>query len=295
MKLIWDQEGKRFYETGVDRGVLYPQVGNQYPTGVAWNGLTSIDESPSGAEANAIWADNIKYLNLISNEEFGATINAYTYPDEFGPCDGSTLAGGGLLHLNGQTRQKFGLSYRTLLGNDEMGTDYGYEIHFVYGCNAAPSSKTRSTVNDSPEAAEMSWEISTTPVTVTEKDDNGKAIKPIAHMVIRSSDFKTTAQQGYLTNLENIIYGTDGVTTVTYTEVNQTSVPAPVEGTDYYTSSKENPDTSKDSDFTKVDPPISEWASDTTYYTRSSSTTGGTSPRLPLPDEIILLLKGQTA
>ena len=295
MKLIWDQDGKRLYETGVDHGVLYPQVSGVYNTGVAWNGITSIDESPSGAEANAIWADNIKYLNLISNEEFGCTINAYTYPDEFEPCDGSKFAAGGLVHLKGQTRQKFGLSYRTLIGNDEVGTDYGYELHLIYGCNAAPSSKTRSTVNDSPEAAEMSWEISTTPVNVTAKDDNGNAIKPIAHMVLRSVDFNTTETKAKLTNLENILYGTDGTTTVTYTEVNTTSVPAPVEGTDYYTANKQNPDTSKDADFTKVVPAISEWVVGTTYYTRSAITTGGTTARLPLPDEIITLLTGSAA
>ena len=285
MKLIWDQEGKRLYETGVDHGVLYPQVGAQYPVGVAWNGLTSIDESPSGAEANAIWADNIKYLNLISNEEFGATINAYTYPDEFEPCDGSKLAAGGLVHLKGQTRQKFGLCYRTLIGNDELGTDYGYELHLVYGANAAPSSKTRSTVNDSPEAAEMSWELSTTPVTVKSLDDDGKPIKPVAHLVFRSINFDTTEKKAKLTALENILYGTDG--SVTYTSVDTTEVPTPVEGTTYYTSTKENPDTTSDADFVEA-VGITEWIEGVTYYTRATS--GGTVARLPLPDEIITLL-----
>ena len=283
-KLIWDQEGKRLYETGLDHGVLYPQVSGAYPTGVAWNGLTTVDESPSGAEANAIWADNIKYLNLISNEEFACTINAYTYPDEFEPCDGSKLVAGGLAHVKGQTRQKFAFSYRTLIGNDDVGTDYGYEIHIVYGCNAAPSSKSRSTVNDSPEAAEMSWEISTTPVNVTTLDDNGKPIKPIAHLVLRSIDFNTTAKQTKLTSLEDILYGSNG--TPTYTTVNTTEVPTPVEGTTYYTATKENPDTSKDSDFQAVT--VTEWAVGTTYYTRS--TTGETTARCPLPDEIFTML-----
>jgi len=278
MKLIWDQEGKRLYETGVDHGVLYPQVGNQYPKGVAWNGLTSIDESPSGAEANAIWADNIKYLNLISNEEFGATINAYTYPDEFGPCDGSTTAGGGLVHLKGQTRQKFGLSYRTLLGNDELGTDYGYELHFIYGCNAAPSSKTRSTVNDSPEAAEMSWEISTTPVTVSKKDDNGKAIKPIAHLVLRSTDFDTDAKKLKLTGLENIIYGSDG--TVSFVETEDSE---PATGKTYYTKTGSG---ETEADYTVFTG--SEFEQGVTYYERITS--GATEARLPLPDEILTIL-----
>ena len=271
-KLIWDQEGKRLYETGLDHGVLYPQVSGQYPLGVAWNGLTTVDESPSGAEANAIWADNIKYLNLISNEEFACTINAYTYPDEFEACDGSKLVAGGLAHVKGQTRQKFAFSYRTLIGNDDVGTDYGYELHMVYGCNAAPSSKSRTTVNDSPEAAEMSWEISTTPVNVTTKSDDGKPIKPIAHLVLRSVDFNTDEKKAKLTALENILYGADG----TYVEVDTTEVPAPVSGTTYYTKVGDN----------YVVFSGDAWESGVTYYTM----TEGTAPRLPLPDEIFTML-----
>lgn len=284
-KLIWDQEGKRLYETGLDHGVLYPQVSGQYPLGVAWNGLTTVDESPSGAEANAIWADNIKYLNLISNEEFACTINAYTYPDEFEACDGSKLVAGGLAHVKGQTRQKFAFSYRTLIGNDDVGTDYGYELHMIYGCNAAPSSKSRTTVNDSPEAAEMSWEISTTPVNVTTLSDDGKPIKPIAHLVLRSVDFDTTAKKAKLTDLENILYGTDG--TITYTVVDTTTVTEPVEGVTYYTNVSSNPDVHSDTGFVEATG-ITEWAENTTYYTRSTS--GGVSPRLPLPDEIFTIL-----
>lgn len=281
MKLIWDQEGKRLYETGVDHGVLYPQVSNAYPTGVAWNGLSTVTESPSGAEASAIWADNIKYLNLISNEEFACTIEAYTYPDEFEPCDGSKTAAGGLIHVKGQTRQKFGFSYRTLIGNDELGTDYGYELHLVYGCNAAPSSKTRSTVNDSPEAAQMSWEISTTPVTVSAKDDNNKPIKPIAHLVFRSVDFDTEAKKAKLTALENVLYGTDG--SVTYSA---TSDESPVETKTYYTANKAEPDVHSDSDFTVFSGDT--FAQGTTYYEKA--TDAGTAARLPLPDEIITML-----
>ncbi|MBP5598378.1 MAG: hypothetical protein J6Y02_23630 [Pseudobutyrivibrio sp.] len=271
-KLIWDQEGKRLYETGLDHGVLYPQVSGQYPLGVAWNGLTTVDESPSGAESNAIWADNIKYLNLISNEEFACTINAYTYPDEFEACDGSKLVAGGLAHVKGQTRQKFAFSYRTLIGNDDVGTDYGYELHIIYGCNAAPSSKSRTTVNDSPEAAEMSWEISTTPVNVTTLSDDGKPIKPIAHLVLRSVDFDTEAKKAKLTALENIMYGTDG----TYTEVDTTEVPAPVSGTTYYTKEGDN----------YIVFSGDAWETGVTYYTMS----GGVSPRLPLPDYIFTML-----
>ena len=275
-KLIWDQEGKRLYETGVDHGVLYPQVSGAepYPAGVAWNGITTVDESPSGAEANAVWADNIKYLNLISNEEFACTINAYTYPDEFAACDGSKAVAGGLAHVMGQTRQKFGFSYRTLIGNDEVGTDYGYEIHLVYGCNAAPSSKSRSTVNDSPEAAEMSWEVTTTPVNVTTLADDGKPIKPIAHLVIRSTDFDTSAKQAKLETLKDALYGADG----TYVEVDTTLVPAPVSGTTYYTKSGNN----------YVVFSGDSWEEGVTYYTM----TEGTPSRLPLPDEVFTILAG---
>lgn len=279
MKLIWDQEGKKYFETGVDHAVLYPQVSSQYPTGVAWSGVTSVEESPSGAESNAIWADNIKYLNLISNEEFGCTINAYTYPDEFEACDGSKLAGGGLMHVKGQTRQKFGFAYRTLLGNDELGTDYGYELHFVYGCNAAPSSKTRSTTNDSPEAAEMSWEVTTTPVNVTSLDDDGKPIKPLSHFTLKSTDFDTEAKKAKLTAIENILYGTDG--TATFSE---TSDSEPQEGKTYYTKTGSG---STEADYTIFTG--SAFDGGVTYYEKTI--TGATVARLPLPDEIIAILK----
>ena len=204
-KIIWDQEGQRFYETGVDHGVLYPKSSGAYPRGYAWNGLTSVEESPSGGEASALWADNIKYLNLISNEDFGCTINAYTYPDEFEECDGTKSAANGLVQLSAQTRKVFGFTYRTLIGNDESGTDYGYKIHLVYGCTAAPSSKTRSTVNDSPEAAELSWTVSTTPEVLTSTDANGKVFKPTAHLVIDSTNFKTSGEKAKLTSLEGLL------------------------------------------------------------------------------------------
>ena len=154
-KLVWD-------ETGVRNGVLYVQEGGIYPKGVAWNGLTAVTESPSGAEATALYADDIKYLNLMSNEEFGATIEAYTYPDEFAECDGSAALVDGVM-LGQQKRRTFGLCYRTALGNDTEGSDYGYKLHIIYGALAAPSEKAYATINDSPEANTFSWELSTTP------------------------------------------------------------------------------------------------------------------------------------
>lgn len=166
-KLTWDATGERFYETGVDHGVLYiPNISGVYNNGVSWNGLTAVTESPSGAEANAQYADNIKYLNLISAEEFGATIEAFTYPDEFAQFDGIATPSAGV-SVGQQARKTFGLSYRTKLGNDLEGDDLGYKLHLVYGCTAAPSEKAYATVNDSPEAITFSWEIATTPVAVT--------------------------------------------------------------------------------------------------------------------------------
>lgn len=281
MKIVWDQSGERLYETGVDRGVVYPKTSGQYPSGYGWNGLTSVEESPSGAEATALWADNIKYLNLISNEEFGCTINAYTFPDEFKECDGTKTAANGLLEVSGQTRKYFGFTYRSLIGNDEDGTDFGYKIHLVYGCSAAPSSKTRSTTNDSPEAQEFSWTVTTTPEKISALDSEGKPFKPTAHLVLDSTRFKTAAQKALLASIEDILYGTDG--TPTYTAVDKTEVPTPVEGTTYYIKVGTG-DTDADYQITTV----TTWDSETTYYTRS--VTGGTNAYLPLPDAIITIL-----
>lgn len=197
--LTWDNVGQRFYETGVDRGVLYtPDNFGVYNDGVAWNGLTSVTESPSGAEPNAMYADNIKYLNLFSREEFGATIEAYTYPDEFAQYDGFTVPVAGV-SLGQQTRKTFGLSYRTRLGNDSLQDDYGYKLHLLYGCKASPSERAYSTINDSPEAISFSWEISTTSVAVTGN-------KPTSILTIDST--KVTAPN--LATLENLLYGTAG-------------------------------------------------------------------------------------
>ena len=194
-KIVWDQTGERLYETGVKQGVLYIPASGVYSKGVAWNGLTAVTESPSGAEATALYADDIKYLNLMSNEEFGCTIEAYTYPDEFAACDGSASLAKGV-SVGQQPRKTFGLCYRTTLGNDTDGNNYGYKLHMVYGCLAAPSEKAFSTINDSPEAITFSWEVSTTPVNVT-------GHKPTAHLEIDS----TKADPVKLAALEKILYG----------------------------------------------------------------------------------------
>lgn len=195
-KIIWDKAGEHLYETGVDHGVLYPTIGGAYGTGVAWNGLTGVTESPSGAESTGQYADNIKYLNLISAEEFGATIEAFTYPDEFYACDGSAEPVKGVM-IGQQTRRPFGLAYRTLVGNDLMGTEYGYKIHLIYGATASPSERAYTTVNDSPEALTFSWEVTTTPVEVP-------GYKPTASLTVDST--KTSAAN--MAKLENILYGT---------------------------------------------------------------------------------------
>lgn len=197
-RITWDNTGERFYETGVKMGVLYPiQSSGDYTKGVAWNGLTTVTESPSGAEATALYADDIKYLNLMSNEEFGATIEAYTYPDEFAECDGSAALATGVM-IGQQKRKTFGLCYRTSLGNDVDGSDHGYKLHLVYGCLAAPSEKAYATINDSPEAITFSWEVSTTPVNVT-------GYKPTSQITIDS----TKVDQAKLTALEDVLYGKD--------------------------------------------------------------------------------------
>lgn len=194
-KIEWDKTGERLYETGVKNGVLYVQEGGTYPKGVAWNGLTAVTESPSGAEATPLYADDIKYLNLLSTEEFGATIEAYTYPDEFAECDGSASLATGVM-IGQQPRKAFGLCYRTTIGNDTEGNDHGYKLHIIYGALAAPSEKAYATINDSPEAITFSWEVTTTPVNVT-------GAKPTASITIDST--KATPEK--LTALEKILYG----------------------------------------------------------------------------------------
>lgn len=196
-KIVWDKTGERFYETGVKQGVLYPQSGGAYSKGVAWNGLTAVTESPSGAEATPLYADDIKYLNLMSNEDFAATIEAYTYPDEFAECDGSAEIATGV-KIGQQPRKPFGMCYRTTVGNDVDGAEHGYLLHLIYGALAAPSEKAYATVNDSPEAITFSWEVSTTPVNVT-------GHKPTAQITIDSR--KVPKEK--LAALEAVLYGSE--------------------------------------------------------------------------------------
>lgn len=197
MKLEWDKTGDRLYETGVDKVALFVQEGGAYPKGVAWNGVTAITESPSGAEPTPLYADNIKYLNLISAEELGLSIEAYQSPVEFDACDGSIEAAKGVT-IGQQDRKQFGLAFRTVVGNDLQGNNYGYKLHLIYGCFAAPSESAHNTINDSPEATTLSWEVSTTPVNVT-------GMKPTASIVIDS----TAADPSKLAALEAVLYGSE--------------------------------------------------------------------------------------
>ena len=197
-KIVWDQTGERLFETGIRQGVLYPlQSDGKYSLGVPWNGLTAITESPSGAESTALYADDIKYLNLMSAEEFGATIEAYTYPDEFAACDGSAELIEGAT-IGQQARSTFGLCYRTVLGNDVKNDNYGYKLHLIYGCLASPSEKGYSTINDSPEAITFSWEVKSTPVTVT-------GFQPTSVVIVDS----TKVSANGLKALEDALYGTE--------------------------------------------------------------------------------------
>lgn len=207
-RLQWDTEGQRFYETGVSNGVLFVKKSGTYQKGVAWNGLISVSESPSGAETTALYADNIKYLSLMSTEEFGATIEAYTYPEEFMTCDGSASIATGVF-AGQQTRDAFGLVYKTLLGNDSDGVDHGYKLHIIYNCLAAPTEKGYQTVNDSPEAITFSWEVTTTPVEIP-------GFKPSATIIIDS----TKVAAGKMKAIEDLIFGADA---------KESSLPTPAE------------------------------------------------------------------
>lgn len=260
-KLTWDQTGERLYETGVKKGVLYLQGdGGTYPKGVAWNGLTAVTESPSGAEASALYADDIKYLSLMSTEEFGATVEAYTYPDEFAQCDGSESIATGVA-IGQQKRKQFGLSYQTTLGNDVENNDYGYKLHFIYGALASPSEKAYATINDSPEAITFSWELTTTPVSVD-------GFKPTASVTIDST--KVNADK--LAALEAILYGKDPAV------LSEQPADWAENYKNYYT--KNGKELVPVSDNGGSAP---EWAA-STYYD------GGVAPRLPLPDEIVTIM-----
>ena len=209
-RIAWDQATERLYETGVEQGVLYliDSDGDYTDDVSGWNGLINVTESPSGAEATALWADNIKYLNMLSAEEFGCTIEAYTYPDAFAKCDGSAepdeVAG---VYLGQQGRSKFGFCYKTLIGNDSDGTAHGYKLHLIYGCQASPSEKAYGTQNDSPEAITFSWTVNTIP-------ENVEGFKPTSVIVIDSTKFTTDTQKGYLKALEDKLYGVDADSSV---------------------------------------------------------------------------------
>lgn len=261
-KIKWDQTGERKYKTGVDHGVLYPQKNGAYPKGVAWNGLTTVNKTPSGAEDNKVYADNMQYLNLKSAETLGLTIECLFYPDEWAECNGeSALATG--VSLGQQRRNTFGFSYRNKLGNDVEGEDYGFELNLVYGCSAAPSEQSNNTINDSPENASFSYTVSTTPVPISGIGPDGKPYKPSASITIDS----TKVSREKLTELETILYGKDG----TYTPISSGSLDLS-SGT-YY--ELQNGSYVKTTDTTAVD--------GKTYYTE---TTPGVDGRLPLPDEI---------
>jgi hypothetical protein len=262
-KLLWDQIGEKFYETGVDHGILFVNESGTYGEGVAWNGLTTVTESPSGAEASPIYADNIKYLNLYSAEEFGCTIEAYTYPDEFGVCDGSADIATGI-SIGQQERKSFGFAYRTRLGNDTEGDSYGEKLHLIYGCRASTTQKGYSTVNDSPEAINFSWEVTTTPVPVT-------GFRPTANVIIDSRKTDETKYKQLLA----IIEGTDD----TYTKLSTEPEDWSTNYANYYTKDT----TGKYVAVTGDSAPT--WAADT-YYSK----TAGTASRLPLPEEIMDLM-----
>lgn len=198
-KIVWDQTGQKYYETGVSKGVLYPQDANgAYPLGVAWNGLTGVTEKPSGADSTALYADDIKYLELRAAEDFGATVEAYTYPDEFAACDGSAEPTPGVI-IGQQNRLPFGLCYKTVIGNDTEKNDYGYYLHLIWNATASPSERSYKTINDSPEAITFSWEMTTTPVNVT-------GFKPTSYMRINSKKVDPSK----LKDLEDALYGTAG-------------------------------------------------------------------------------------
>lgn len=254
-KLVWDEIGEHYYETGTKQGVLYVQNDlGKYPKGVAWNGLRSIEENPSGAEATSLYADDTKYLTLYSVEEFGATIGAYTYPEEFEECDGSKELATGVV-VGQQTRRAFGLAYRTAVGNDIQGDAFGYKLHLLYGCKASPSGKSYSTINDSPEAIEFSWEITTTPVSVA-------GMNPTANLVIDSTKVNDESK---MAAIEAILYGVDAPdfdATKTYTVgqyvTHETKVYKCIVAI-------EQPAAWNESDWSEVENP---------------------GPRLPLPDEV---------
>lgn len=270
-KLLWDQTAEHLYETGDDRAVVYPynSTSKAYDKGYAWNGITGVTESPSGADETALYADNIKYLSLRSAEEFGMTVTAYTYPDEFAELDGSAFPIPGV-RIYQQARKTFGFSYRSIIGNDTDANDYGYKLHLIYGLTASPSERGYSTVNDSPETIEFSWEMTGVPVAIT-------GYKNSCVLTVDSTAFTSTEDKAKLTALENILWGTDAEDV--YTEVTPVGTENPVTegwyektGNVYVLSADTTVDAQK------------------TYYAKTTTT--ATDARLPLPDEVFTILGG---
>ena len=277
----WDTTGNKFYETGVDRGVLYPwdNTQNKYGTGVAWNGLTSINDSPSGADPTDLWADNIKYLSIRAAEEYGFTINAYQSPEAFDECDGMRSIATGV-SITQQNRKMFGFSYRSLIGNDTEYNDHGYKIHLIYGATCSPSDKDRSTVNDSPDAVEFSWECTTTPTPIT-------GFKPTAHIEIDSRKFVGAEGEALLTNFEKILYGYGSTpaklptpdevleyfgTTVTYTLVTFTGEGAGLEPA--YEANKYYTEANGVYTLLTGDDAPANWGAANTFYTQDTEVSG---------------------
>ncbi len=260
-KIKWDQIGERKFKTGVDHGVIYPQRNGTYPMGFEWNGLTAVNKTPSGAEDNKLYADNMQYLNIKSAETLGLTIECYFYPPAFSECNGESELEEGV-YLGQQRRNTFGFAYRNKIGNDTEHEDYGFEINLIYGCSASPSEQSNTTINDSPETATFSFEVSTTPVNVSGLDPSGKPYKPTASITIDS----TKVPREKIIAIENILYGTDG----TYEATTDTTFDS---GKVYYEILNGEYVKTKD---TTMD-------SSKTYY---EATVAPTDPRLPLPDEI---------
>ena len=277
-QLVWDKQGEKLYETGVSKGIFYPfdSTTNAYTKGIAWNGLTNVSENPEGGEPNPFYADNKKYLNIFSVEEFKASITAYMYPDEFAECDGSKTAVKGV-KIGQQKRKTFGLSYRTEIGSDTDGTKHGYKIHFVYGCTVTPSSKEYGTINDSPEPIEFSWDLDSIPVPVTKIPD----CDDTSSVVVDSTDYTTEAEKALLKAFENYIYGTNATPAVYMLTTDTTVNPAKT----YYTRSG--------SEGSYTYSPVTNPTDDNlgTYFEKISEEIPDAEPAaLPLPDEIITRL-----
>lgn len=280
-KLVWNAIGEHFFEIGVRNGVLYPVEDNAYPTGVAWNGLSSVTESPDGGDSNDIYADDIKYLSIRSVENFKGTIEAFYYPDEFKPCNGEAEVVNGVT-IGQQARKAFGFAYKTSIGNDVDFQDYGYKINLVWGCSISPSEETHETINESPEPEPFSWEFDTVPVTVT-------GHKATAHMEIDSTKFKTTEQQAALAAFEEILYGRDAADAVPAT-YKATTDETPQAGKTYYTRTGAG---TTESPYVYAEFEGSTFVSQTTYYeiaTPAKDAVTALTARLPLPDEVISLL-----